>query len=146
MTDRDSKTMQLGLWRVPKPTDPRPSPAGGKSSAAAAAKSHPDYAVVFHRKLSPHNYAGYEAAGIATLLPLGNQLANGGRVAERAVLERMVEALKPMLMEPDNAPPPSQVGGWAAVGGQSVVTQADGEGCLLGGFAGWICLESRRIA
>ena len=133
MTDRDSKTLQLGLWRVPKPTDP-PPPArastgagrpGGKKSAAAmvslksvslaaadaaAAQAHPDYAVVFHRKDSPQAYPGYEAAGIPTLLPLGKQLANGGRVAERAVLERVAEALRPLRKEPGNPPPPSQVG------------------------------------
>ena len=66
--------------------------------------------MVFHRKDSPHAYAGYDAAGMATLLPLGKQLANGGRLAEREMMERLVQALKPMRKEPDNAPPASQVG------------------------------------
>ena len=53
----------------------------------------------------------WEAVGLPTLLPLGDTFANGGRAAEKAMLERLLAALEPLRRREDGAatPPPAQV-------------------------------------
>jgi hypothetical protein len=65
-------------------------------------------AVVFHRKPTGEEYPAWEAAGCFTIVPLGKTLANGGKAAERAVLERVLDALTQMRKDPENAPAPAQ--------------------------------------
>ena len=96
VTDRDIKAMRLAAWCVPKPADPSPSA--------------PSYAVVFQRKRTGHEYPEWEAAAFPILVPLGRTLAGGGRAAERAVVERVVQALAPMRREGAEQKPASQVG------------------------------------
>lgn len=89
VTDRDSRGQSLGLWRVPKPA--------GKGGEA-------DYAVVFHRRQGGSEFPAWEAVGLPTLLPLGTQFASGGKVAERAMVERLLEALAPLRRQEEGAP------------------------------------------
>jgi hypothetical protein len=42
------------------------------------------------------------------MVPITTSLAGGGKAAERAVLERVLAALKPLRKEAERAPPPGQ--------------------------------------
>lgn len=78
----------------------------------------PPHAVVFHRKPTGQEYPAWEGAGWFSLLPLSTRaLANGGRVAEKAVVERVMEALAPLRHDAGAAPSPAQVGAGWGVGG-----------------------------
>jgi hypothetical protein len=94
VTDRESKNVRLVLWRVPKPSD--------------KGEQGPNYAIVFHRKPTGQEYPQWDGAGLPTLLPLGKTFANGGKVAEKAMVERLLEALRPLRrQEEGGAAPPS---------------------------------------
>ena len=67
------------------------------------------------------------------MVPLGRALANGGKTAERAVLERVMDALTPLRKDAEGALPPAQVrragrGGGLRVWSHSVAARACGEG------------------
>lgn len=83
------------------------------SRAPLARTPHcPTLPVVFHRKSTGLEYPQWDAAGLPMLLPLGKAFANGGKVAERAMVERMLEALAPLRRQEEGGalPPASQVG------------------------------------
>lgn len=63
------------------------------------------------RRTLPGSEVGYEWEGLgtATVVPITRSLAEGGKAAERAVLERVLAALKPMRKEGAAAPPAGQV-------------------------------------
>ncbi|PSC76011.1 helicase-like transcription factor isoform B [Micractinium conductrix] len=103
LTDTNAKHHSVALWRVPKEESARPGA--------------PNYCVIFHRRPTPqdaiqHMLMGrsWEAVGLPTLLPLGDTCANGGRAAEKAMLERLLAALEPLRRREDGAatPPPAQ--------------------------------------
>ncbi|KAI7843193.1 hypothetical protein COHA_003176 [Chlorella ohadii] len=82
VTDRESKNLRLALWRVPKPSE--------------KGEQGPNYAIVFHRKPTGQDYPQWDGVGLPTLLPLGKTFANGGKTAEKAMVERLLEALRPL--------------------------------------------------
>ncbi len=47
----------------------------------------------------PEGYPDFLPVGRATVVPLGASYANGGRAAERVILERLLRALSPLLKE-----------------------------------------------
>ena len=69
VTDADHERPWLGLWRVPRPADDAPT--------------EPCWAVVYHRHRAAQEWAVPEVVGLPTLLPLGRELANGGKVGVR---------------------------------------------------------------
>lgn len=66
-------------------------------------------AVVFHRKHTGLDCPLWEGVGYPTLVPIKKNLAQGGTAAARTVLESVVQALAPLLREPEGAPPVAQV-------------------------------------
>ncbi|KAI3434920.1 hypothetical protein D9Q98_002974 [Chlorella vulgaris] len=93
VSDRSLESLRLALWRVPKP---------------AGKPSDPNYAVVFHRKHTGLDCPLWEGVGYPTLVPINKNLAQGGTAAARTVLESVVQALAPLLREPEGAPPVAQ--------------------------------------
>ncbi|GAB4812994.1 hypothetical protein N2152v2_000040 [Parachlorella kessleri] len=87
VTDHLSQQLgTIGLWRLPKKTK------GGAD--------YPSYAVIYHKKRNkPEGYPDFLPVGRATVVPLGASYANGGRAAERVILERLLRALSPLLKE-----------------------------------------------
>lgn len=74
----------------------------------------PRAAVVFQRIRTGRDYPEWEVAGVPLLLPLGRAFADGGRTAEKAMVERLLGALAPLRKPAEGgaAPPrPSKVRG-----------------------------------
>lgn len=82
------------------------NPATRPSSPAPLLRS-PTATVVFHRKPTGQEYPQWDSAGLPMLLPLGKTFANGGKTAEKAMMERLVEALRPLRRQGEGGQAPS---------------------------------------